>query len=514
MKPRLASAVAALGVSLCLTPSAWGAFNGADGSIAFSSDRDGNREIYLMNSAGGSQTRFSNDPGVDDRPSWSPDSDLLLWSTDRTGNDEVFQDTPGHTSLENLTNDPASDLQPTFTSSIYTPFLFVSNRSGNNEIYAQNRDGTGLVNLTNNPANDTEPSTNGAKLTFVSDRDGNKEIYSMNLDGTNVTRLTNDPATDQAPNLRADGQVVAFESNRDGNFEIYYVNMPGSGCCAATDVSNNPASDREPAWSPSGKVAFESNRDGNFEIYSMVADGTNQTRLTNSPGADVNPDWGAVGPSQAGYPRPKGASPLRASLVPAFQQCTSPDRMHGAPLAFPSCSQPVQTSGFITVGTPDANAAGAHSTGYVLLRVKATDPEEVLINANITDLRCRPATSASVCSNANAAAGPDYSGQLVIRFSIRQTDRFDGSATNDSSTLVDYAFSVNAPVADTASNQTMGGVSSLTTTANAVVPGIVQNTKRSTWQIGQIEVYDTGPDGSAATTGDNTLFMSQGVFLL
>ena len=42
----------------------------------------------------------------------------------------------------------------------------------------------------------------------------------------------------------------------------------------------------------------------------------------------------------AGYPRPKSASPVHVSLVPAFRQCTTPDRMHGPPLAFASCASP------------------------------------------------------------------------------------------------------------------------------------------------------------------------------
>ena len=42
--------------------------------------------------------------------------------------------------------------------------------------------------------------------------------------------------------------------------------------------------------------------------------------------------------------RPKGATPLRASMVPAFKACAAPNRTHGAPLAFPSCNPPVQSS--------------------------------------------------------------------------------------------------------------------------------------------------------------------------
>ena len=57
----------------------------------------------------------------------------------------------------------------------------------------------------------------------------------------------------------------------------------------------------------------------------------------------------------AGYPRPQGASPLRVSLVPAFAECTGPNRTHGPPLASPSCNPPAQSSDHLTVGAPDAN---------------------------------------------------------------------------------------------------------------------------------------------------------------
>ena len=70
--------------------------------------------------------------------------------------------------------------------------------------------------------------------------------------------------------------------------------------------------------------------------------------------------------ASATHPRPKGATPLRASLVPAYKACAAPNRTHGAPLAFPSCNPPVQASNFLTVGTPDANgAAAANSVGFI-----------------------------------------------------------------------------------------------------------------------------------------------------
>jgi hypothetical protein len=57
------------------------------------------------------------------------------------------------------------------------------------------------------------------------------------------------------------------------------------------------------------------------------------------------------------------------------------------------------------------------------------------------------------------------------------------------------------------------GTCSVATTANAVVPGALVAGQRAIWQLGQVKVYDGGADGVASTTGDNTLFMVEGIFV-
>jgi hypothetical protein len=126
-------------------------------------------------------------------------------------------------------------------------------------------------------------------IAFASNRDGNWEIYVMNADGSGVTRLTNNPADDRVPSWSPDGRRIAFDSKRDGNYEIYVMNADGSG---QTNLTNNPADDYMPSWSPDGRrIAFDSKRDGNYEIYVMNADGSGVTRLTNNPAFDCCPAW-------------------------------------------------------------------------------------------------------------------------------------------------------------------------------------------------------------------------------
>ena len=210
--------------------------------------------------------------------------------------------------------------------------------------------------------------------------------------------------------------------------------------------------------------------------------------------------------------RPKGASPLRASLVPSFKACTSPNRTHGAPLAFPSCNPPVQSSSYLTIGSPDANGAAANSTGFILLRVKGTSPEDVLIDSQITDVRCLPAGNASVCNSANAGDGPDYSGGVQGNAMIRITDHYNGPGLNEAATVTDIPFPVNGTCANTTSTS-IGGTCAVHTTANAVVPGSVKDSQRGVVEIQQLQVFDGGADGQAGTTADNTLFEVQGIFI-
>ena len=221
--------------------------------------------------------------------------------------------------------------------------------------------------------------------------------------------------------------------------------------------------------------------------------------------------------ANAGHPRPKGASPLRASLVPAYNQCATPNRTHGPPLAFPSCNPPTQTSQSLTIGSPDANGAGANSIGFIKLGVVvgapgAPDDSNVNITASISDVRCKAGVAA--CGSANAADGADYTGEVEGNATIRITDHFNAVAPGggtDPATVIDIPFPVVTPCVATA-NTALGSNCAITTTANAVVPGAVKDQKRAIVEVGQLQVFDGGTDGVAASD-PNTLFSVQGIYI-
>jgi TolB protein len=58
------------------------------------------------------------------------------------------------------------------------------------------------------------------------------------------------------------------------------------------NLTNDPAYDREPTWTPDGTtIACASVLSNNFDIRVTNSDGTGKVTLTTSPGNDYEPDW-------------------------------------------------------------------------------------------------------------------------------------------------------------------------------------------------------------------------------
>jgi hypothetical protein len=204
------------------------------------------------------------------------------------------------------------------------------------------------------------------------------------------------------------------------------------------------------------------------------------------------------------YPRPRGATPFVVPLVIAYRDCTSANRLHGAPLANPSCSPPVPASDWLRVGTPDSNGLPVKSVGSVSLRSVVGDSSTP---ANEADVKLSLFVS-DVRRKSDLAA---YTGQVQVNLALRVTDRLNGAAPVDPGTLQDVPFSYTgacAPTADT----TIGSTCSVATTANAVLPGVVTEGDRTVWEVGTVELYDGGSDADVST-GPNTLFERQGIFV-
>jgi hypothetical protein len=261
--------------------------------------------------------------------------------------------------------------------------------------------------------------------------------------------------------------------------------------------------------------------------------------------------------------RPVGASPIRVSLVPAFQGCDggSANSSHGAPLDFGSCNPAVPASttarlGAKTIGFAELLVCGTTSSVTQCSAPGVTRPDMRLF-ANLRDVRCAASTpsgcSAGADYNPNGASGP-YStacasaqscndgstlalpycavGQSsasdclagtdlteVFQFGgsgagegLRITDTYNGQNGDQPATVTDTGFPVPIDCLPTPSNATIGSTCAVNTSANALVPGVVRSGDSATWQLGEVEVLDSGPDGTRGNSDDEPLAV-QGIYL-
>jgi len=178
---------------------------------------------------------------------------------------------------------------------------FASAREGNWDLYTAEGDGSSPRQLTADSPYDRTPAWNrgATRLAFVSDRCGGEQLFSIAADGSDLTQLTWTGASELLPKWSPDGQRIAFYSSRHDaskpptNYEIHSMDRWGSN---DQRLTSSPGFDGHPTWSPDGtQIMFVSNRSGSYELWRMNADGSNQRQLSNGLRRASYPAWSPDG---------------------------------------------------------------------------------------------------------------------------------------------------------------------------------------------------------------------------
>lgn len=154
---------------------------------------------------------------------------------------------------------------------------------------------------------------NPGVVVFTSDRTGDFEIYTLDPQTGQMTRLTQDPAADIEPMWSPDGSFIAFSSDRDGDFELYVMRSDGT---AVQQLTNNAGEDRQPRWQPGGKfLAYSSDTNGRWDIFVISVETLQVSQITN----DAFDERGPVGETvvvEGGMPVPSAPGVVEATVIP------------------------------------------------------------------------------------------------------------------------------------------------------------------------------------------------------
>ncbi|HYP01038.1 MAG TPA: carboxypeptidase regulatory-like domain-containing protein [Pyrinomonadaceae bacterium] len=323
--------------------------------VIYSSDRDGNRDLYYANADGSGETRVTTAPTQDSRASWQPlgvppmpfptptptptvSADMQVTSEaqpnvvepggslvfrSRVFNngpsmaaDVTFSETipPGLTltsiqptigmctSVTLSTGSPIScnlGNMPAFTEAYVTVYATVNLPDGAGaQVHAQVSSSSPDASTANNTSDVSfivraaTPTPTPTPSPTPTPTPTPNPTPSPTPQPTPTPTTT--PTTTPTPAPGPNGKIV-FTRFANGNVDIFSMNSDGTG---VTRLTTDAALDFDPAWSPDGhRILFVSNRgaDGKSRIYSMFADGSNVSVVVNVGGVYFSPAWSPDG---------------------------------------------------------------------------------------------------------------------------------------------------------------------------------------------------------------------------
>lgn len=258
-------------------------------------------DIFLMDPATGKSARLTDGTSFNAGPAWSPDRKRIVFSSTRDGQEEtdLYSMARDGSDIQRLTDTPIAEYEPRISPDGST-VSFVRQDGNDWLLSIMNADGSGVRDLVR-PQKFVEFPTwrpDGSMIAFAAIPPGGSstDLFVVSPQGGDMRTLIATDTADVCPHFTDDGQTLYYATIPEGEdqLDVFAHDMDETDTTPASDtrITTNPMKDDYGEPGPDGRIVFISDRDGNFELYLMNADGSDQRRLTNTPGLRENlPDW-------------------------------------------------------------------------------------------------------------------------------------------------------------------------------------------------------------------------------
>ena len=275
-------------------------------SIAFSSDRDGNFDVFTIPAGGGSETQLTWHSEDDIVDGWSSDSRRILFHSQR----DLPYEQIWEISISGARERPLTEIESYYGSKTADNEKLIFTRgaipwwrkgyrgSANCDIFSKQLSTGKIEQLTFFPGNDLSGTLvpGSAELIYLSDSTGNYNLYRRNLVGGSTIQMTNHRLDVHHPCVSADGSLVAYELG--GEIYLYDLKI-NQGRKLLVEVSTaTKTNDLQIVHADSGVTECVPSPDGSAlafviggEVFCRSLDGMNQRNLTKSVVVESDISW-------------------------------------------------------------------------------------------------------------------------------------------------------------------------------------------------------------------------------